>query len=467
MTLIQLTNAGLTRPTADEILTDMLDRLASRLEPIYGEPIRRDAESVIVQIYGPMAGALDDYCQGTELVHHAFNPNEATGASQDAICALNDTVRKPATASYGTYYPTGDNTTPLFAGDVPTNPAGDLRYEFMADVTLATATVRATTTAVTAGAVRSNSGGCYFCVVAGTTGSGPGPSGTTPGGEETDGTVTWAYLGQGLAYGTVSIQALTTGPVGGSAYALSAIGTPRTGWKGGANPEDVNLGSDIEADEVLRVRRLSELHGSGKSALDAIRSAFTRRSDVLECILFENTGDVTDADGLPPHSIEVVVDGAISDADAAQVLLDTVAGGIKTHGTTTVIVADERGFLHTIKFTRPTEVDVYAKVTVVADRKLWPSQQDADEAPMTVGEVEARDAVLAYGSALALGTNVRHLRVGAAVMTSGTPGVLSASVQLATVPIVAQPPADVAISLRQKGALDSSRTTVVVTYEDP
>lgn len=467
MTLLQLTANGLIRPTLDQIVTDMLDRLAARVEPIHGEPIRRDGDSVILQIYGPMCGAIDEYLQGTEAVHHAFDPRDATGASEDALCALNDTRRKPASASFGTYYPTGDATTLLLAGDVVTNPAADLRYQLTLDVTLVAATARTTTQVVTAGQVMSNAGGCYFAVTGGTTGGGAGPSGTTAGAQEADGTVVWAYLGPGLAYGTTMLEALATGPVAGPAFSLSRPGTVRSGWRGGANAEDVTRGRDVEGDEVLRVRRLAELHGPGKAAVDAIRSAFTRRSDVNECVVFENVELTTDGDGIPGKAVEVVLDGSISDADAAQVLLEVVAAGIKTHGTTTVSIADERGFLHSVQFSRAVEVDVYARVTVIAERQRWPAQPDPSAAPMTVGEVAARAAVLAYGAALALGLNVRHSRVEAAVFLALIPGTLGVSLQLDTVAITTQPPADVVISLRQRGKLDSSRITVAVTYEDP
>lgn len=467
MSLIIYTPEGIIRPTTEEILDDLLDRVEAKFSPIYGEPLRRDPASVIGQLCGVLAGAEDDWVQGLEDSFDSDDPRTATGAAHEAICAVTDTYKKDATASFGTWIATGDNAIAPQAGDVVTSPDGLLRYELATAVTLATATARATSTAVAAGQVRRNGGRCYYCSVAGTTGIGPGPSGTVVGVEEMDGTVTWRYLGDGAAFGSVAITALELGPVGGAAFGLSKIGTPRAGWKGGANPEDVTIGRDVESDEVLRVRRLAELHGPGRAAANAIRAAFLKRSDVSEAIVFQNVEHDT-VDGIPGHAVELVVLGSILDADVGATLLGFVAAGIKTHGTSSVVVADTRGILHTIKFTRPADVDVYARINVAADRNLWPNQVDPDNAPLTVGQVAAIAALLAYGQAsLGLGVNARHARLGAAVTAAGIAGTLGITVTLDTAAIASQPLADVAISLRQRARLDSSRTTVVVTFEDP
>jgi uncharacterized phage protein gp47/JayE len=456
-------STGFARPSADEIKTD----LETRFRDTFGQTIRTDARSVFGQVIGILTALFDSQWERLEEVYHAFDPREATGAALEAICALTRTTRKAATFSTGVQYHTGNNGTALLVGDVVSSPDDALRYELTQDVTLATATAWAPSTALAVGAVRSNSGNCYYVVTAGTTAASGGPTGEDYAVLEDDGTVVWQFLGEGLAYGSASMQALSTGPVGGDSAQITKIGTPRAGWLGTCNPDDVAIGADQETDEALRVRRVAELAGNANATVDAIRAAFTKRSDVTECIVFENVENVDSADGLPPHSVEAVISGAISDTDAAAVLLDSVAAGIKTHGNTTVVTADGYGFNHTVKLTRPVALNVYCKVTVTADPRMWPRAVSATDAPLTVGEVDVRDAVVAYGATLTVGLNVRHTRVAAAVFSAAIPGTLGVSVQLDTVAITNQTPADVAVNLRQIGDLDASRTTVAVVFEDP
>jgi uncharacterized phage protein gp47/JayE len=452
-----LTTTGFIRPSLADILLD----LQETVDELFGEAMRKDPRSGIGQLLGVFAAALDESWQQAENVYKSFDPREAAGVALDGLAALTGTTRKAARFSTGEVILTGDNAAQAFAGDSVTSTDDALRYVLVEDSTLALATARAPTTAVALGDVRSNSGNCYVALQAGTTGSGAGPVATawTPP-HETDGTVLWGFAGQGLAYDRNPIIAETAGVVGGPAGSIIKIGTPRVGIRGVVNDESVAVGAEEDTDDQLRVRRVAELHGSGNSTVDAIRAALIKRDDVDEALVFENTGDELDADGLPPHSVEAVISGPAggpTDLAWAETLLGSVAGGIKTHGSTSVSVADGYGFLHTVKFTRPAAVAVYCKVTVVADRKVWPSD----------GEDRVEQAVLDYGATLVVGLNVRHSRVAAAVFTAAIPGTLGVSVQLDTIAITNQPPADVAISLRQIGELDVTRTSVVVTFEDP
>ena len=64
--------------------------------------------------------------------------------------------------------------------------------------------------------------------------------------------------------------------------------------------------------------------------------------------------------------------------------------------TITEIVTDSQGFAQTIKFSRPTTVDIYVEVDLTVDSNLYPANGD--------DQVEA--AIVAYGDALGIGTDV-------------------------------------------------------------
>ena len=79
--------------------------------------------------------------------------------------------------------------------------------------------------------------------------------------------------------------------------------------------------------------------------------------------LLENRTDVIDANGLPPHSYSVVVEGGVT-----QDIIDTIwksgPTAIAPFGNTGASVLDAYGFCRSIGFTRPTFVDILVEVDV-------------------------------------------------------------------------------------------------------
>lgn len=80
---------------------------------------------------------------------------------------------------------------------------------------------------------------------------------------------------------------------------------------------------------------------------------------------YENDSNVTDANGIPAHSIAIVVEGgdaqAIGDAIAAK-----KTPGTGTYGTTTVTTYDQYGLPNLINFFRPTPAVIGVEVTIQA-----------------------------------------------------------------------------------------------------
>ena len=68
--------------------------------------------------------------------------------------------------------------------------------------------------------------------------------------------------------------------------------------------------------------------------------------------------------GLPPHTMQVVIYSAESNKTIAQAIFDHLLDGVLTYGTTTVEVEDSSGTKEDISFTRATVVPIYFKVTV-------------------------------------------------------------------------------------------------------
>jgi hypothetical protein len=118
---------------------------------------------------------------------------------------------------------------------------------------------------------------------------------------------------------------------------------------------------------------------TGASTVDAIRAdvldiastdpAFTK---ILSCTVFENVTDVTDANGLPPHSFEALVydgdvPGAPNDNLIAQAIWDSKPAGIRAFGSITGTAIDKQGNSQTVSFSRVTPIPIYLTYQLVTD----------------------------------------------------------------------------------------------------
>jgi uncharacterized phage protein gp47/JayE len=263
-----------------------------------------------------------------------------------------------------------------------------------------------------------------------------------------------ATIGDGGAV-AVDFVAERTGPVVALAGTLTVIETPVAGLTSATNPTDAILGSDVETDAALRTRRRFELRSLGNAALDAIRGDVLQVAGVASCAVFENDTEVEDADGMPPHSVEVVVSGG-DDDEIAAAIFGSVAGGVGTHGTTSVGVTDSEGVDHTIKFTRPVAVPIYLVIAIEKDPNAFPVD----------GVTQIRDALLAFGVATyAGGVDVAAARLYGPI--SKVAGVLDVPVlNIGTAPAPATG-ARVAIGSREFAVLDSSRIAITPTNGTP
>lgn len=246
-----------------------------------------------------------------------------------------------------------------------------------------------------------------------------------------DPTNRWATLasvtnnGASSAGFTVQAEQESAGPLPAAATTIGHIATPVTGWVSVTNLEAASPGLDAETDPVLRRRREDELQGAGASPAEAIRAALRRVPLVSEVVVWENFGDATDAAGRPPHSVEAMVTGGDAGAIAA-VLWASKARGVRTTGggaaasatTVTTTIADERGDLHEVLFTRPADLSVFVVIRLKVNPRLDPGDAAiiaavrAKFAPLGAGQPVLR-AVLSCAALDVPGvTNVLSVRIG-------------------------------------------------------
>lgn len=375
-------------------------------------------DRTLLGIYdGVFADRESSLWQLLQVLDSCLNPDKATGKSLDAICLLTGTLRPQASFSSATLILGGDPATLVPATTQIKTASTAVVFGTTTDVTLALAPVWTVSTVYNIGdIVYSNIVGTdslYICLLS--------VSGSTP--PNADGTH-WLQVGNGTAFSLVNALALLTGPSEAAAGDLTSIVSGITGWDTAYNQSDAQIGRNIATDEELRLLREAELASPGTSPVDAIRSDLLELANVTTVTVFENTDDTTNVDGMPPHSVEALVEGG-ADQDIFDRLLASVAAGIATTGTVTGASFDSTEISHVMKFSRPTSVPIYADIAVIYDVRLFPVD----------GFAQIQTAITDAGNALGAGYNAVSSAVVAACFTiAGVLDVSHAFIGLAPAP---------------------------------
>lgn len=248
----------------------------------------------------------------------------------------------------------------------------------------------------------------------------------------------------------VDFEGETTGPTVANAGTLKVIAGAVAGWNAVINPTDALLGQDIETDTHLRQKREDELSAAGVTTADAIRADMLELGGVAACTVFVNDSGITDANGLPPHSIEVLIHDPIPLADnvVAQAVWEAKGAGIETHGTSSGTSVDTEGISRTMFFSRVVIKNVYLIIDVVVNSS-YPVSGDTlvQTAVALYGQKiynAGDDVILAalYPSVFSVAgvTNITSVKAGFAPSPAGT--------------------SDLTIGVRELADLDTSRITV-------
>jgi uncharacterized phage protein gp47/JayE len=434
----------------DELTVAILDRLG-----IDASDPRARVLGQIVGIFAERVGLLWEIM---EAVYSAQDPDKATGAALDALAALTGTMRDFARPSTVTLTLVGEALTLVAAGS-QARAGIDSVFATSDAATIAAVPQWQTNTAYVVGddvwAPGFPSPRVYRCIESGTSHAATTPTAETA--TVADNTVTWTFLGRSNAttHGVVDVaaQALEDGEVLGLARSITTIVTAVSGWDSVINLEDAVVGRLDETDAELRIRRAQELAATNTPTVDGIRGTLLDLPGVLTATVFNNPTDVTNADGMPPHSVEALVQGGI-DQEIFDTLLATVAAGIATHGTETGSAEDSQGISHAVKFSRPVEIEIYVHVTYVYDPLVAPADH--------MDQVKA--AVVAFGNAGGIGKDAVAVSLGAQAFRVA--GVLdvppSGGLGGCLIDTAASPGTDanIVITSRQLAVYDVARVTV-------
>lgn len=164
---------------------------------------------------------------------------------------------------------------------------------------------------------------------------------------------------------TVTATAKELGAVAAASDTVTTIGTPTRGWQTVTNPTAAVAGAPVEIDATLRRRQTVSTALPSRTVFEGTIGAVASISGVTRWKGYENDTGSTDANGLPAHSISLVVLGG--DATViAQAIADKKGPGAATYGATSVDVTDEYGVTRAIKFYRPTDATIKVALAVTA-----------------------------------------------------------------------------------------------------
>lgn len=331
-------------------------------------------------------------------IANQLNPNTASGVYLDAICAITGTTRNGATRTQVLATVSGVPGTVIPAGSQAKTSAGDL-FSIVNNYTIP----------------GNGSGNTYF-------------------------------------------QAAETGPVACAINTLTQIVTAVPGWETINNPIAAVIGTDMESDSSLRLKRAQQIY-KGESLLDAMTSALLQVPGVLSVFVddnYTNGTKIVDGVNLDAHTIYVVVDGG-SNADIAQAIWKHKSLGCGYTGSESVVITGNFGQTYTVKFSRPTYKAIQVAVSVNAPNNANTTDVVADVKAALVawanGEVPGVDG-------LKLGVDVSPFEAASAITTQ-IPDLFVTSVEVA--PTSGTLDTDtIDIKVHEKATLADSDITVTV-----
>ncbi len=164
---------------------------------------------------------------------------------------------------------------------------------------------------------------------------------------------------------TVTATAAQVGAISAAANTITKIATPTIGWQSVTNLAAATEGDPVESDAQLRRRQTESTMIPSQTVMEGIGGAVASLQGVSRYRGYENDTSTTNADGIPAHSIALVVEGGDT-TQIAGAIANKKPAGTGTYGTTSVTVYDQYNIPNVIKFYRPTVATIGVEVSLTA-----------------------------------------------------------------------------------------------------
>lgn len=169
-----------------------------------------------------------------------------------------------------------------------------------------------------------------------------------------------------------------------------------TGFTAVTNLLEPTYGRKQESDIELRQSYIAKSALRSNTMIESIVGELLNNIENVESASgYENDTDYVDNRGLPPHSIEIIVEGG-DNSEIAQAILRRKAGGIQTYGSIEVGVPGVYGDTIPVRFNRPDYLYTWLKVVLHGDK----SQLSTNYASLAI------QALISDGAEFVAGTNL-------------------------------------------------------------
>ena len=298
-----VTDAGVVVPD----YADILQELKIQFWQIYGADANLAADTQDGQFLAVIAQAIYDSGLLAQYIYNGFSPSRAQAAQLSTVVKINGLKREVPSRSTATVHIVGQGGRQIDNGVIGDNVGLNTKWDLPAVVVIDALTGEVDVTAT--------------C--------------------QTDGAVTAA------------------------ADTLTEILTPTRGWQSVTNSAAAAPGQPVENDAQLRSRQSQSTALPALSVLDSTYASIAAIAGVIRLKMYENDSDVTDANGIPSHSISAVVSGGDADQIAEQIALKKTPG-TGTFGSTSIDVIDAKGIPNTISFFPLEDVSLDVEVHITA-----------------------------------------------------------------------------------------------------
>jgi len=300
-----------------ETLPELKSGLISDYKDIYGSDINVASDTPDGQTLAILAQIATDIREIIQNVYNSFDPDMASGSVLDQRCAINGIQRKSGTFTIVPVVVTTTKAVALIGLDGSSESVNNIPSGVFT--------------------IKDNSGNLFYLISSVTTETGPQ---------------------------SLSFRAANIGNVSVTAGTITTIATVTAGITSVINNAGVTQqGVDEETDANLRVRRQAAVGRTSQGYTDSLSTAISELDNVESVIVNENYTNSEDSNGIPAHSIWVVVQGGTDDDIAAAIYAKRPAGvGMK--GDEEIYLMRENGFEIIIKFDRPVDVPLYIRFTM-------------------------------------------------------------------------------------------------------
>jgi uncharacterized phage protein gp47/JayE len=127
----------------------------------------------------------------------------------------------------------------------------------------------------------------------------------------------------------------------------------------------LEVGVNGELDSELKIRAKKSTANRSTGFIDGLTGLLLTTTGVTDVKVYENNTDVTDANGIPSHSIWVICEGG-ANTDIANVIYNTINAGCGMKGNLTIDIVTINGSIFVAKFDRPTSKNLYIKFEIKA-----------------------------------------------------------------------------------------------------